>query len=100
MSSETVMCEQLRGNGTRGGLAFVKKGATEQRITGRLFRDTGRTLKDGTRVFELVKEEPDYGPAQPDLLDLADEDLPGMWSQSDFTGGQDAVWSEKHGRYI
>ena len=55
--SELVLCERLRANGSRPGLANVPKGATERRITGRLFRRTDRKLKDGTPVFELVTEE-------------------------------------------
>lgn len=52
MASESVLCEGLRANGLRAGLAHVPKGATERTITGRVFRDSGRKLRDGTRVFE------------------------------------------------
>jgi hypothetical protein len=31
----------------------------------------------------------DYGPVEPSIYELSDDDLPGMWSRSDFMGGSD-----------
>lgn len=45
-------------------------------------------------------DEEDFGPAEPDILDLPETDLPGMWEFADFIGGKDAVWSEQHQRWI
>lgn len=52
--SEIILCQALKSNGLRSGLAYVPKGATERKIAGRLFRYSGRNLSDGTRVFAPV----------------------------------------------